>query len=552
MPHLALPRALTLRQLRRGGLALSLLLGACGGGGGSGGSPDVTSSSVTTSAVAFPFGMSWAPATSLVPAADVPSGALGVSDLNLGSANTPAQAQASAQVDAVAHGRVGLSASGWLHPAALFDTTLDAHASCWHPDVAYAAHDDSPGSAGTLSGDELSLWADHPDSDPNAPCAATEVSARLASLSGQAHQAMLLISALRWELARNSALGQPAAGQRTDLTAQSTSLFQGLLGDASVVAASVSQNDDGSELSYLLRLSRGSGAGAQSLELTLLHTPADTDTRFAGALQVALSYLSSDASDGCSDQRDNAGRYKVARLLTLGYNRQDEWMSLRARSGLYCGNGNALSASQISDLGSLTLSGELDPALYLAGSTRGGVAGWRRHFLRWGSDHLVSAQTSDFLLAWQAQPHAGAGHARLLAGHASVDTSAGSRSLLLASGHTDDISLTDGTLQGLICNVNGPGANGTLHAAFQMQQARLNRGDAGWVLTQSHHRIAPTNSCQASANMRFDLNGDGSLGTSEGAGTTADLVTPSPSGQNANDVQGELNLRGFLSPVLLL
>jgi hypothetical protein len=549
MPHLALPRVSTLRQLRRGGLALSLLLGACGGGGG-GDNGDATSSGVSTSAVAFPFGMSWAPATALVATTDVPTGALGVSDLNLGSALSPAQAQASAQADAVAHGRVGLSASGWLHPEALFDTTLDDHASCWRPQVSYASHDDSTGSSGTLVGDELALWADHEGSDPSAPpCATAEVQTRLASLGGQAHQAMLLLSALRQELARNGGVGLPGPGQRSDLTARGASLFQGLLGDASVVAASVSVSDEGSELSYRLRLTRGSGTSAQVLEMALLHTPADTDTRYAGTLQLALSYLSGDNTLGCSDQRDAAGRYKLARLLTLGYNRQDEWMSLRARSGLYCGNGSTMSADQINDLASLTLSGELDPAIYLSGSTRGPVAGWRRHFLRWGSDHLVSAQSSDFLLAWQAQPHAGAGHARLLAGHASVDTSAGSRSVLLASGHTDDISITDGTLKGLICNVNGPGAQGTIHAAFQMQQAHLGRSDTGWILSQSHHRIAPTNSCQASATMRFDLNGDGSLGATEGAGTTADLVTPS---QADLDAQDELNLRGFLPPVLLL
>ncbi len=549
MPELALPLASTLRQLRRSGLALSLLLGACGGGGGSGDPDDALGSGVSTSAEAFPFGVSWVPATALVAADAVPTGTLGVSALNLGAASSPAQALASAQVDAVAQGRTALSASGWLQPSTLFDTTLPAHASCWQPDVAFVAHDDDPGASGTLRGDDIGLWRAHQGSDTSAPCAVAEIDTRLASLSGQAHQAMLLLSALRWEVARNTAVDSPGAGQRTDLTALSASLFQGLLGDASVQSASASMTEDGSELSYRLLLVRGSGASAQSLELTLLHTPADTDTRFAGTLQLALSYLSTNADLGCSDQRDGAGRYKLARLLTLGYNRQDEWMSLRARSGLYCGNGNAMSASQIADLASLTLSGELDPAVYLGGSSRSGVSGWRRDFLRWSSDHLVSAQSSDFLLAWQAQPAGGAGHARLLAGHSQVNTSAGTRSLLLASGHTDDISITDGTLLGLICNVNGPGAQGTVYSGFQMQQGQLGRSATAWALSASHHRFAPTNTCEASTGMRFDLDGDGSLGATEGQGSTADLITPS---QPALDVQDELNLRGFLPPVLLL
>jgi hypothetical protein len=526
-----------------------LLLGACGGGGGSS-DQAATSGGLITSVEAFPFGVSWAPATTLVASDAVPTGALGVSPLDLGTQRSPAQAQASAQVDAIAAGRVALADSGWLRPAALFDTTLGAHASCWSPAVAYSHHDDAPANPDTsLPAGEVSLWQPRPADEPNGACAAAEVSTQLASLSGQAHQAMLLLSALRWRLTRDTSLGMPNAGQRMELTATAQLLFQGLLGDASVTAASAVVNTDGSEQGWRLVLARGTGATSQTLELVLRHTPADADTRFAGVLQITHGFLSTDAALGCSDQRDVAGRYLVARVQTLGYNRQDEWMSLRGRSGLYCGHATALSGSHIDELASLTLSGELDPAVFLPGSSRSGVTGWRRHFVRYSSDHLVSAQTSDFLLAWQAQPLGGAGHANLIAGHTTLDTSAGTRGLLMAAGHTDDISVTDGTLQGLICNVNGPNSHTTLHAAFQLQQASLARNGSGWTLTSSHHRYAPTNTCSASANMRYDADGSGSVGTSEGASTQPDLALPS---QAELDVQGELNLRGFLSPVLLL
>jgi len=335
----------------------------------------------------------------------------------------------------------------------------------------------------------------------------------------------------------------------TDLTAVAGSLLQPVLNGISVSAASVSVSDDGSQQRFRIVLTQGSGASAQSLELALEHTPADTDTHYAGALQVAHSFLSSDSALGCTDQRDGAGRYKLARLLTLGYNRQDEWLSLRARSGLYCGNGSAMSASQIGDLASLTLSGELDPAVYLSGNARSGIAGWRRQFLRWSSDHLMSAQTSDFMLAWQDLPQGGVGHARLLVGHATLNTSTATRNLMLASGHTDDISVTDGALLGLVCNVGGPGANATVHASFQWQDASLGPAASGWQLGSSQRRYAPTNACAASANMRFDLDGDGVLGATEGMSTNPDLAFPSQSGLDAQD---ELNVRGFQSPVLLL
>jgi len=547
MPAAALTTAP--RATWRGALALCLLLSACGGGGGGGGSANGDTGatvSYATTAFAFPLGVSWAAPTELARNADVTPGATGITLVNTSAVSVPAAALRASQVDAIATGRVALSNSGWLQPAALFDTTGEAHASCWSPAVAYARHDDA-NSSGTLPAGEVSLWADAAAGDANSACAVAEVNTRLGSLAAQAHQASLLLSALRWRLAGDGALSMPPNGQRIDLSALASSLFQGQLGDASVTAASMSVNGDGTEQTYRLRLSRGSGASAQTLDINLLHTPSDSTVRHAGVLQLALSYLSTNASVGCSDERDANGRYKVARLLTLGYNRLNEWQSLRARSGLYCGNGSALSPNQVEDLASLTLSGELDPAIALSGSSRSGVAGWRREFLRAGSDHLVSTQSGDFILAWQTLPQGGAGHAHLIAGHSTLDTSSGQRSLSLAAGHTDDITTSDGTLHGLVCNLNGPGAVGTVTPKLQWQTATLGSNAAAWLRTASQRRYAPTNSCAASSTMAFDLNGDGTLAANEGASTLADLLAPG----SGLDPQDELAQRGFFAPVLL-
>ncbi len=482
MPAAALTTAP--RATWRGALALCLLLSACGGGGGGGGTGDATASvSYATTAFAFPLGVSWAAPTELARNADVTPGATGITLVNTSAVSVPAAAVRASQVDAIATGRVALSTSGWLQPAALFDTTGEAHASCWSPAVAYARHDDAS-SSGTLAAGEVSLWADAAAGDANSACAVAEVNTRLGSLAAQAHQASLLLSALRWRLAGDGALGMPPNGQRIDLSALASNLFQGQLGDASV---------------------------------------------------------------GCSDERDANGRYKVARLLTLGYNRLNEWQSLRARSGLYCGNGSTLSPNQVEDLASLTLSGELDPAIALSGSSRSGVAGWRREFLRAGSDHLVSTHSGDFILAWQTLPQGGAGHAHLIAGHSTLDTSSGQRNLSLAAGHTDDITTSDGTLQGLVCNLNGPGAVGTVTPKLQWQTATLASNATAWLRTASQRRYAPTNSCAASNTMAFDLNGDGTLAANEGASTSADLLAPG----SGLDPQDELAQRGFFAPVLL-
>ncbi|MBI2732282.1 MAG: hypothetical protein HYX44_02915 [Aquabacterium sp.] len=279
----------------------------------------------------------------------------------------------------------------------------------------------------------------------------------------------------------------------------------------------------------------------------MLHTPADTDAHYAGVLRLALSYLSTDASIGCVDQMDSSARYKVARLTSLGYNRQDQWLSLRLRSGQYCGNGSS-GTDQFEELAATAMSGELDPAVYLASNLRGSTQGWRQGFMRMASDTVVSAQTSDFAYAWQDLPLNGLSRARLFAGHSTLDTSTQARTLALFHGYTDDISNTDGTLRGMVCNWSGPGATKTVQNAYQYQQLSLGSSATGWALGTSRVHYAPTNSCSASSTMRFDANGDGSLGSTEGQSFGSDLAVPSGS----NDVHDELIQQGYLSPVLLM
>lgn len=531
------------------GLILAATLSACGGGGGGGGGADSTANGAanTTSAWPFPIGMSLASPAALATASSVVSGAMGVDDLGLHTTMTTQQAVLSSQADAVATGRLGLAASGLADASALFDTSARTHANCYGQTVAYANHDNASGSNGTLAAGDVAIWRDTDGGSTPLACAAAELSAQTQSLSKQAHQAVLLMAALRRAVATDGSIGQPTAGNSVNVINKADTVLGAALPGVSIQAASIALNADASEYTYRLLLAQGSGASAQTLEITLLHTPADTDAHYAGTLRLALSYVSTDASIGCADQRDIASRYKVARLISLGYNRQDQWLSLRLRTGQYCGNGTS-GSNQFGELAATAMSGELDPAVFLSGSTRGSTQGWRQGFARMASDIVMSAQTSDFAYAWQDQPLAGTSRARLFAGHATLDSTARSRALALFHGYTDDITATDGTLRGMVCNWNGPGSSKTVQNAYQYQLLGLASSATGWALGTSRIHYAPTNSCSASGTMRFDLDGDGTLGGSEGQGFASDLSVPSGS----NDAQDELMEQGYLAPVLLM
>jgi hypothetical protein len=531
-------------------LSTTTLLVACGGGGGGGDTPALAGNGTGTgvaTAAAFPRGMALGSPTALVDASSVVSGGAGISNLGLSTSKTLQQGLASSLADAVATGRVSLSGLALLSANALFDTTPPAHASCFGPAVAYQHHDDL-NTNGTLPSGEVAMWTDM-DAATAQPCGVAELNNLTQGVTSQSQQGILLMAALRMVVAADSTLQLPDTGGSVDLTARANTLLSGLLNGISVSAASYALNSDGSEYSYRLVLTRGSGATAQALEIKLLHTPADTDTHFAGTLQMALSYLSSDASIGCSDQRDNAARYKVARLSTLGYNRQDGFLSLRLRSGQYCGNAASGSTSHLADLAELAMSGELEPTSYLSGSTRGNTRGWRQGFVRMTSDVLLSSLATDFVFAWQDQPQGGIGHARMFAGHSSLDAGTQQRTLALFHGYTDDISVSDGTMLGMICNVNGPGSTHSIVPRFQYQLLTLGSRASAWALSSSHIRYAPTNSCDASAAMSFDADGNGALDSAEGASFSAELQGLS---NGSADVQEELQQRGFTSPVLLL
>lgn len=552
-----LPAAPRWRRWAIGSAVAALMLSACGGGGGGGGSDPTdagvqSGSSGATSPVPFPLGVALASPASLADASAVVSGSTGVVDLGLQTSATPLLNVLSSQADALATGRLGLSGSGLISVSALFDTSAASHAACYSPAVAYQNHDDAPGSSGTLPAGRVGMWQDSDTaSSPAQPCSVAELNAQTRALSDRTNQALILMAGMRYLLASNSAFQMPTAGNTIDITPRASGLLSSLLGGITIQSASVSLNSMGSEFSYRLVLTRGSGASGQSLEINLLHTPAETDTRFAGVLQMTMGYLSTDASTGCSDQLDGStGRYKVARLTTVGYNRQDQWLSLRVRSGQYCGNASLASSGHAGDLASLTMSGELNPAVFVNGSTRGATLGWRQGFVRMSADIVLSTLNSDFIYAWQDQPLGGTSHARMFAGHSVLDTGTKVRTMDIHHGYTDDITVSDGTLRGMVCNAaGGPGSTQTMQQLFQTQSMSLGGSASSWALTASHLRYAPTNSCNASGGMLFDVNGDGSLSSGEGSGVVHDLSAP---GGGRIDVQDEIIERGFLPPILLL
>ncbi|MCC7545401.1 MAG: hypothetical protein IT506_07920 [Aquabacterium sp.] len=507
------------------GVACAALLASCGGGGGGGGGSSAPAV-VYSVGNAFPLGVSTHSPTALI-------------------SGTMALSSSSSLVSAVAEGQQGLD-NAMVNASGLFDPGLLSHARCYGPTVAFTNHDDQPGTDGTLAAGDVGIWRAVDSTASGAPaCSVSELNTQLDAITAQTRQGMLLMAALRRAAAVTGTNRLPDPGVTLDLRSDMSSQLSSLLPGVTVQSATIVAAGDASQYTYRMVLRQGSGTSAESLEVVLLHTPNDTSYRFAGVLRLTHSRLSNAASYGCSDVIDNGtGLYKVAHVTSLGYNRYDDALSTRLRSGQYCGGPSSSgSGSHFQDVVTPTESGELNPMIALSNSgARSGVKGWRRELLRYSADVNLSSLVGDHLHAWQATPVDG--KSRIFLVH--TDLSGGTRTAQAFHAFGDDFSTSDGTLLGMYCNWSGPGAShASTTAAFQSQSLTLTAGT--WAITQSAIQYAPTNSCAATSGMNFDANGDTTLASGEGASTASGLDAPTG---GRTDVQSEVIERGYWAPTL--
>jgi hypothetical protein len=540
------------RKLGRVSVLAAALLSACGGGGGGGADPaankDITGATGFTYSGDFPIGMALASPGALADSSALIAGGLGIDALGVSTTKTLQQGVWASQADAIATGRLDISSSGLLSVSALFDTSPHTNSQCYGPAVVYTNHDDSH-TSGTLPSGDVAMWLDTDTSfSPAEPCGTAQLNALAGSEGAQIQQGVLLTSVLRRLVATDPAHQTPTPLAALDLTSRASTLLAPLLSGVTVYSASAGMSADGSEYAYRIVLTRGSGTSAQTIEVNMLHTPTETTLRYYGVLQITLGYLTADATLGCTDQM-SSGLYRTARLTSLDYNRQLNLLSVRALSGQYCGNPSLSSSSHMADLANLTLFGELHVTDYLTSTTRGASRGWRQNFSRWIADINMTDLSSDFVYIWQAQPDGSAGsYSRIFAGTHNFDTNTGQRSLALYHGFADDISVSNGALQGMICNYHGPSSTNTVQPLFQYQTINLGSSASAWAAGGANHiQYAPTNSCSATS-MAYDSNSDGSI---TGADVTSNALMNVTLTSNS-DVQEEIQAMGFTSTIVLL
>ena len=418
---------------------------------------------------------------------------------------------------------------------------------CYGPQVAYSQHNDgTDASPATLPGGDVGMWLDrNGDQTTGTPCAAAQLNALMDPIKSRAN-ASLMLGARMVALAASGS-GLPAPNTSSSLTASFQTFINGILPSgttADVTLAGITNNGSDS-FTYQWRVKFTKAPKEMWLLVNLTHQK--TTSGYTGLLQYATSELSANtqATAQCATSK------KLAVVGTMRYNKSSSTqLDFSAREAPYC---IAASSDLVTDFASW-VSVDSNKELDNTKTTSTDSKGWHQEgggFKRFAASFNPDTGAGNYLFAWQAG--IGDPNSRMFAVNSDYNSSSEARTLKAFFGFAPNMAATSNQSQlgELICNWAGPGNNKTVgHNKFQSQLLSLTSTATDWsfptnVATDSKIKFAPTNDCNSTGTMNFDVDASGSLEANEGANVTNSLDVVLTGTASVFD---EIKSRGFSAP----
>jgi hypothetical protein len=442
-------------------------------------------------------------------------------------------------IDRVASGR--RVPDGASLPWTLFFDSYTA-ANCYGPSVSYQGHDDagSGSNSGTLPGGDTGMWLSRNGNQTTGkPCSAAQLDALLNPIKRRTN-AVLLLGARMKALAGSN---MPTAGNTLDLSTSVNSFFQTLLSggaQATLNAATITNNSG--VYTYFMDISLTVNSSIRRILLKVVHN--GNSSNFSGL----ASYLVSNASNTCA-----SGSGVLVNVGTLRYIKSSSTeMNQSVREAPYCANASSI-GSDFSTVVALTSDGELDPSQTGSATDSTTSTGWSQNgggFKRFGSTINPSTHEGNYKFAWQAGVNDS--HSRMFAMNISYNTATEVRTGQAFFGFSDPMSSTGSgsfNLLGMICNWAGPGNSHTPNSNYQYQKIVLGASSTEWDISTdtgaNQLSYAPTNNCNSSASMTYDVDANGTIASGEGSSVTNALDTLD---SGTSTIQGTIEARGFSNP----
>ena len=426
-------------------------------------------------------------------------------------------------------------------------------ATCYGPKVAYLQHNDGtdvtpPGATGPeLPGGDVGMWLDrNGDQTTGTPCAAAQLNALMDPIKSRAN-ASLMLGARMVALAASGS-GLPAANTSSSLTTSFQSFIDGILpsGTTADVTLAGITNNGSDKFTYQWRVKFTKAPKEMWLLVNLTHQK--TSSGYEGLLQYATSDLGANTQPEaqCSTSK------KLAVVGTMRYNKSSATkLDFSAREAPYCVTADTDLVTDFGSWISLDSNKELDTTKTTSTDSKG----WHQEgggFKRFAASFNPDTGAGNYLFAWQAG--IGDPNSRMFAVNSDYNSSSEARTLKAFFGFAPNMAATSNQSQlgELICNWAGPGNDKTVgHKKFQSQLLSLTSTATDWsfptdVATDSKIKFAPTNNCNSTGTMNFDVDASGILAANEGANVTNSLDEVL-TGTNAS-VFDEIKSRGFSAP----
>ena len=422
-------------------------------------------------------------------------------------------------------------------------------ANCYGPQVKYLNHNNgTDASPAILPSGDTGMWLDrNGDQVSVTPCAAAQLSALLDPIKSRANASLIL--GARMVVLALSGSGLPPASSSSSLTSSFQTYIDSIVPSgtvANVTLAGITNNGSNS-FTYQWRVSFTQGANVKWLVVNLTHTK--TSTGFEGLLQYATSDLTSNTQTTA-----NCGTTKkLATAGTLRYTKTSaSVVNFSSREAPYC----IVSASDIvTSFGTwvaLDSNNELDPTKTTASDAKG----WHQDgggFKRFASSFNPTTGAGDYLFAWQAG--IGDSNSRMFSVNSTYNITSEARAIKAFFGFAPNMATISnpGRMGELICNWAGPGSiQNPGHKLFQSQNLALSSTATDWnfptsASIDSKIKYAPTNNCNSTGTMTYDVDSNGTLAAGEGSTITNSL--DGLTGTNTS-VFSEIISRGFTIPTM--
>jgi hypothetical protein len=509
---------------------MPLILISCGGGDGDSTAATTTTDSTSGSEV-YPTDLTVSSPTNTGSSSTTPF--LAPSAKSVAKAFSTEYTVDTEKVDALL---TGLSTfKNNFDPAKLQQPATDAN--CFGPQLIYSNHPDGSPDTSPLPSGDLGIWLTSETTVGSTfrgnGCAVAQLNSRMEDIKLRVSNALTALAGIVGAI-KDGGLSFPEDGEEISVVDALNALNV-----EATTFDSVSIGKNGATFTYQIALTYtdpNDSTDISRMFLQLKHAPGTDENNYKGL----LSYRIEDQFSGGNCPVNASSRTDVTYIGSLRYDRDSATvMNLQLKNGAFCGL-TGTSEDATNKIG-IDDDGITDASQLFDATTK--LNGWADNFSIFTANFNPSNAVGSYSYAWQAGKDDS--HSRVFNIQLNEASPVTVKSYY---GFGDQVTATNGSIKGFICNWSGPGNNHTTNFFDSLAQKQLLQFDETtkrFLVTGENLIYAPTNSCTYDGSGTFlydrdldqDLLNETAATVNVGLGETLvlDLLTKSSTTANITE-----------------